>query len=103
MTPGIIRSLKTQVPALAIAVVALAHTAANVLAGQEPLRDRAITHGYGLSNVTVLGQVVPPEVGIPCHQKSGSFFVACSGMNSVNSSKANAGSTLPMFLARDWS
>ena len=65
MTPGIIRSLKTQVPALAIAVVALAYTAANVLAGQEPLRDRAITHGYGLSNVTVLGQVVPARGGNP--------------------------------------
>ena len=65
MTPGIIRSLKTQVPALAIAVVALAYTAVNVLAGQEPLRDRAITHGYGLSNVTVLGQVVPARGGNP--------------------------------------
>ena len=65
MTPGIIRSLKTQVPALAIAVVALAHTAVNALAGQEPLRDRAITHGYGLSNVTVLGQVVPARGGNP--------------------------------------
>jgi hypothetical protein len=65
MTPGIIRGLKTQVPALAIAVVALAHTAVNVLAGQESLQDRAITHGYGLSNVTVLGQVVPARGGNP--------------------------------------
>jgi tetratricopeptide (TPR) repeat protein len=64
-TPGIIRSLKTQVPALAIAVVALAYTAVNVLAGQEPLQDRAITPGYGLSNVTVLGQVVPARGGNP--------------------------------------
>ena len=60
-TPGIIRSLKTQVPALAIAVVALAYTAVNVFAGQEPLQDRAITPGYGLSNVTVLGQVLPAK------------------------------------------
>src|SRR5262245_17453147 len=65
MTPGIIGSLKTQILALAIAVVALVHSSVNVLAGQDPLQDRAITHGYGLTNVTILGQVVPARGGNP--------------------------------------
>jgi tetratricopeptide (TPR) repeat protein len=62
MTPRITGSLKTRSVVLAIALTV---PAANVFAAQEPLRDRAITHGYGLSNVTILGQVVPARGGHP--------------------------------------
>ena len=53
-----------QGPVLAIAMAALAHTTVDVCArGQERIHERAITQGYGLTNVTILGQVVPAGDG----------------------------------------
>ena len=48
-----------------IAILVLLCSGANVPAAQEPIRDRAIVPGYGLSNVTVLGEVLPARDGSP--------------------------------------
>jgi tetratricopeptide (TPR) repeat protein len=61
MTVKIIGSLRKQGAVLATASAILLHSAVDVHAVQEPLQDRVITHGYGLGNVTVLGQVLPAK------------------------------------------
>ena len=61
MTVKIIGSLRKQGAVLATALAILVHSDVDVCAVQEPLQDRVITHGYGLGNVTVLGQVLPAK------------------------------------------
>ena len=64
-TVNITGSTKKAGGALGIAMMLFLGAAGNARAAQEPLRDRTIVPGYGRSDVTILGEVLPGRDGSP--------------------------------------